>query len=114
MQLEIDPGSPDPRRVRLTGRMDSDGVAEIEVKFLAATAGSGQDAIADLSEVTFLASLGIRLLVEAAKALANKERRLVVVVPDGDVGDTIRDSAVDLVLDVVRTEDEARIRLIGT
>jgi anti-anti-sigma factor len=108
MEIQIDSPSDDLRLVRLAGRLDAAGVGSVDVRFLAATAGSGRNAIADLSRVTFLASLGIRLLVEAARSTKAKGRRLVLVVPEGLVRDTLRDGGIDQLVTTVATETEAR------
>ncbi len=107
MEIQIDATAPDLRRVRLVGRLDSAGVGQVDIKFLAATAGSGRNAIADLTAVAFIASLGIRMLIEAARTLAAKGKRLVVVVVDGLVAETLRDSGVDQLVSTVGSDAEA-------
>lgn len=107
MEIQIDSSAPDLRRVRLTGRLDSAGVSQVDVKFLAATAGSGRDSIVDLTGVAFIASLGIRLLVEAARTLKAKGHRLVLVVAEGLVRDTLRDGGIDQLIPTLGSEDEA-------
>jgi anti-anti-sigma factor len=111
MEIQIDASNPDLRHVRLTGRLDSAGVGRVDTRFLAATAGSGRDSIADLTGVAFIASLGIRLLVEAARTLKSKGRRLVLVVADGLVRDTLRDGGIDQLIPTVATDAEARALL---
>jgi anti-sigma B factor antagonist len=101
MEITIDSTRPDLRRVALAGRLDSAGVGAVELRFNAATAGAGQNAIADLSAVTFVASLGIRMLIAAARTLDAKERRLVLVVPEGPVAETLRDGGIDQLVTIV-------------
>ncbi|MGH7337515.1 MAG: STAS domain-containing protein [Myxococcota bacterium] len=108
MEIQIDSSAPDLRHVRLTGRLDAAGVGQVDVRFLAATAGSGKDAIADLTGVAFIASLGIRLLVDAARALKAKDRRMVLVVADGLVRDTLRNAGIDQLIATVASDAEAR------
>ena len=61
------------RRVSLSGRLDADGLEVVEDDFAAAVA-EGPDVIVDLSEVPFLASLGIRMLVTASGRGPNRSR----------------------------------------
>ena len=107
MEIQIDTADPALRRVRLAGRLDSAGVGRVDVRFLAATAGAGQHTIADLSGVEFIASLGIRMLVEAARTLSNKGKKLVLVVPGGLVADTLHDGGIDQLIPTVTSDTEA-------
>lgn len=114
MEIQIDSSDPALRRVKLVGRLDAAGVGRVDVRFLAATAGSGLDSIADLSGVEFLASLGIRLLVDAARSTAAKGRRLVLVVPEGLVAETLRDGGIDQLIAMVGSDAEALALLAGS
>jgi anti-anti-sigma factor len=114
MEIQIDRSSPGLRRVRLLGRLDSNGAEAVETKFGAATAGSGQHSIVDLTGVTFIASLGIRMLVTAARALAAKEHRLVLVSGAGMVAETLRDAGIDQIIPLVTTGAEAEALLAAS
>ena len=48
-------------RIALQGRLDLQGAGEIEADFAARTAASDKSAVIDLSEVPFLASIGMRI-----------------------------------------------------
>ena len=113
MEIVIDSSVPDLRRVSLSGRLDAAGVGQVDVRVNAATAGSGRNSIADLTRVTFIASLGIRLLVEAARTLQKKGQRLVLVVADGLVRDTLRDGGFDQLIAIVGSDAEAAALLAG-
>src|SRR5258705_11497209 len=58
-------------RVALTGRLDIAG-AEVVALPLATLAGAKQGLIIDMSGVSFIASIGIRHLVSAAKTLSRR------------------------------------------
>ncbi len=64
------------RRVVLVGRLDTAGVDVVETRFGAAIVPNGKDTIVDLSGVTFLASMGIRMLISTTRALSRKGGRL--------------------------------------
>jgi anti-anti-sigma factor len=68
----------------LKGRLDARGADSVDLP-LSVLAGSKAAIVVDLSEVDFLASLGIRVLVMAAKTVQRKGGKLVLVVPDGNV-----------------------------
>ncbi|MGA8170032.1 MAG: STAS domain-containing protein, partial [Methylocystis sp.] len=54
-----------------------------------------------LSEVTFLASLGIRTLIIGAKETANVGGKLVLLNPQPNVASVLRSSNVDTVMPII-------------
>ena len=68
----------------LTGRLDAAGVVAVEPAVTRAVAAHPKLAL-DLSGVPYMASMGLRLLMAAAKNLEKRGGRLVVVNPTPDV-----------------------------
>ena len=68
MKLESEKLAGDVQRIALEGRLDIDGVQAIDVRFTALTTSGKSNVVLDLAGVTILASIGIRLLVTAARA----------------------------------------------
>src|SRR5262245_29753276 len=73
----------------LTGRLDTAGVDRVEARVNAALQRHGHGVL-DLSQVTFLSSLGTRMLISAAKLLSRRGSRLVLVAPRALVDQAIR------------------------
>jgi anti-anti-sigma factor len=71
--------------LKLTGRLDILGTGEIETKFAGYCAVEGERVLVDLFAVDFLASIGIRMLVVNAKALAARGGRMILLNPSPDV-----------------------------
>jgi anti-anti-sigma factor len=65
-------------KVTLNGRLDTPGVGQIETLFLATLVPAGKNAIVDLSDVEFVASLGIRMLISAARGMRQRRARLAL------------------------------------
>jgi anti-sigma B factor antagonist len=65
-------------RVALSGRMDAAGVDRIEPRLLAGIVHGGKNVAVDLAGVDFVSSLGIRMLLGAAKALQPRSAKLVL------------------------------------
>lgn len=78
---DLDDGITD---VVLRGRFDTQGADAVDLRF-SVIAGSKLAVVVDLSDVDFLASLGIRVLVTSAKALQRKGGKMVIVAPEGNV-----------------------------
>jgi len=93
-------------RVALTGRLDIVG-AEVIALPLATLAGAKQGLIVDMSGVSFIASIGIRHLVSAAKALSRRNGRLVLLNPSEMVAEVLTTSGLTDLLPIVRSDSEA-------
>jgi anti-anti-sigma factor len=66
--------------IRLKGRLDIMGAMKIDVQFAAVTAAN-RAVVVDLGEVEFLASMGLRTLIMAAKSMRSKSGRMVLYRP---------------------------------
>jgi len=71
--------------IKLAGRLDIIGTGEIETKFTGDCSGEKIRVIVDLSEVDFLASIGIRLLMLTAKSVASRGGKMVILNPVPEV-----------------------------
>jgi anti-anti-sigma factor len=67
------------------GILDVQGVDAIEAKFAGYSTGDKSKVLVDLSEVPFLTSIGIRLMVTTAKSVANRGGKLVILSPNENV-----------------------------
>jgi anti-sigma B factor antagonist len=95
------------KKVTLVGKLDIMGADEIGLP-LAALAGSRGNIVVDMTAVEFIASIGIRQLVLAAKAVARGAGKLVLLDPNPIVTQVLAVSGLEQLLPVVRSEDEAR------
>ena len=97
--------------VRLVGTLDIDGVRAVELKFTASTASRRTHAIVDLSQVTFIASLGMGMLVGVARALAAGKHRLVLLAPQPHVASALRTARLESLMPIAVDLDAARALL---
>jgi anti-anti-sigma factor len=63
--------------------------------------------VIDLTGVSFIASLGIRMLLGTARALDRYGARLILFGPQADVMEIIETTALTEIIPVVATEAEA-------
>ena len=91
----------------LTGKMDVMGVNDIEASFLQAVVTPGRNAIVDLSGVTFLGSMGIRVFLSAAKSLAREQKKLILLHPQPLVNDVLNASGIGVILIIAHDTDSA-------
>ena len=92
--------------VLLSGRMDVQGAIAVDKKF-SAIAYEKKKVVIDLSQVTFMASLGIRTLIMSCKTLASKGGDMVLLNPQPNVEKVLRTSGVDTVIQIVRDMNAA-------
>jgi anti-sigma B factor antagonist len=111
MQFTVSDGTGTTAKIGLVGKLDIAG-AEVIALPLATLAGGKKGLVVDLSGVTFLASIGIRHLVLATKALARKGGKLVLVNPTDAVREVLVTSGVTDLMPIVAT-DSAAYELIG-
>ena len=102
-QVEL-PG--DILKLKLLGSLDIAGSEQIDTP-LAVIAGKANRVIVDFGAVTFLASIGIRLIVKAARAITNRGGKLVIYNPNFDARKVLRSTGIDAIIPVVTDEPSA-------
>ena len=100
MKLEVGELENGITQITLSGRLDIEGALKIDGEFNQIVEGK-KNVLVDLSEVTFLASLGIRTLITGAKATANNGGKMVLLNPQPNVERVLRTSRVDTVIPIV-------------
>ncbi len=103
----------DVTQITLTGRLDIAGTQAIEQPFSFATTVRVAKIVVDLSGVTFLASIGIRLLMTSARGQANRGGRLVLAAPQPLVRQVLETAGIDQLIPVVADVETARASLAG-
>ena len=98
--------------VALQGRLDTTGVAKIEAGFAAALAEGQRDAAVDLSAVTFLSSMGVRMIISSARAQRAKGHLFVLFGAQPVVQSTLDMVALDQIIPVVADRAAAQGKLV--
>lgn len=93
--------------VELIGRLDTLGVDAIETRFNAAALAAERSTLVDLSRVDFVSSMGVRLLITAAKTVKARHQRLLLLVPAGPVREMLETAAIDTLIPMFAQRDEA-------
>ena len=93
--------------VQIIGPLDMAGAGSIDLKLTAATATRRKHTILDLTEVPFMASLGMGLLVQIARALNARDQRLILLTPSDTVTIAIRTSRLDTVMPIAESLEAA-------
>lgn len=93
-------------KVVLSGRIDVAGSHEIDMP-LSVVAGSRRAVVIDLSAVDFLASMGLRSIVVAAKSIISKRGKVVLLSPQPLVHEVLTVSGIEELIPVYRDEASA-------
>lgn len=106
MRLEQIDRPGDVLLVKLAGPLDIAGAGEIETPF-SLISGKHNKVVVNLADVTFLASIGIRVLVKAARTIGNRQGRLVIFGPTEEARRVLRSTGIDTIIPVVADEATA-------
>ena len=110
MEMQIENPDGEMARVKLVGRMDYAGATEIDAKFME-LAGHEKYLLVDLSQVNFLASMGIRTLILAAKALKERGGKMILFCPEMMVAKVLKTSGTDILIPVYYDLSLARMAM---
>jgi len=99
-------------RAAPVGRMDIEGALSVDESFKALSR-LRRKLIIDLAEVSFMASMGLRTLMMAAKSLADMGGRATIANPQPNVEKMLEASGIGEVLGVYPSVDAAVAALSG-
>jgi anti-anti-sigma factor len=98
--------------VAVRGKLDAAGVGAVDLKLTSQTVTRRRPAVIDLTEVEFIASLGIGMLVAIAKSMRSHDLGVVVVACSPAVTTTLELAGIAPLFRVVATR-EAALRALG-
>jgi anti-sigma B factor antagonist len=97
----------------LEGRLDTANVNIVETRFIAGIVPRQQHAVVDLSKVSFIASLGIRMLLSTARALGSNGAKFAMFGATPVVLEVFEATALSEIIPLAVTEDEAIALVTG-
>ena len=100
--------------VHLTGDVDIVQAQELRGRLIGAVRNEDLGLVVDLSEATYIDSVGVSLLFELAEKLSERQLRMVVVLPENGLVERVL-AIVNLnsVAEIRRTVDEAVAAIDG-
>ena len=93
--------------VKLRGRLDTHGVDDIETKLTASVVPGGHNTVVDLSGVTFVTSMGLRMFLAISKALKRHHAKMVLFAPQPQASEVFASAHLSSVVPIVSTEADA-------
>jgi anti-anti-sigma factor len=111
MEFTVSPIDEVTNMVVMRGRLDVAGCNQIELPFTAAVTGAGRHAALDLSQVEFVGSLGLRMLISVARVLQRRDRKVAIFGAPDAVREVFETVALNELIPVFAGEAEARAYL---
>ena len=111
MEMQFSKFDNDIRMIKLNGKLDIIGTGEIETKFAGYCSGENVRVIVDLSEVSFLASIGIRLLMLNAKSVNKRGGKMVILNPIPDVQHVLEVTGMPGIIPIYSSLESAEVVL---
>ena len=93
--------------VKLRGRLDTHGVDEIETKLTASVVPGGHNTIVDLSDVSFVTSMGLRMFLAISKALKRHNAKMVLFAPQAQASEVFASAHLSSIIPIVANEADA-------
>jgi anti-anti-sigma factor len=93
--------------ISLVGRMDIIGTQQVDLKLTALTSTRKAQVLVDLSNVTFLASIGIRTLVNIAKAQKLRGGAVVLYKPTTQVEEVLKATGIATIIPIAHDMEAA-------
>lgn len=100
------------RLIQLIGALDMNGTYEIEVQFVRHCAGENIRVLVDLSQVNYISSIGIPMLVNSAKTVERHGGKMALLNPQKSVEDILEMAGIPLVIPVCYDLETAKAALL--
>ena len=114
MELQYSELDNNIRLIKLNGKLDITGTTQIETQFAGYCEGENARVVVDLSEVEFLASIGIRLLTFTAKSVASRGGKMVLLNPRPDVHHVLDMTGIPAIIPIYTSYESAETILIAS
>jgi len=112
MKLEYSELDNGIRLISLSGRLDLEGTNNIEKLFVQYCAGENVFVLVDFSQVSYLSSIGIPMLITSAKSVTNHGGRMAIVRPQANVRSVMDITGVSNMIRIYMDLETARERVL--
>lgn len=111
MNLQVQQLADGIERVQLAGRLDSAGVEAIDDRLSSLAAAPAARILIDLSQVPFLASIGIRILLTNARVLRRNGGKMALLNPQSLVEEVLKVTGIESLIPIFHDLDAASAAL---
>ena len=101
------------RLINLIGALDLSGSYSIEVEFVRHCAGDNVRVLVDLSEVDYISSIGVQMLVNAANSITSRGGKMALLGPQPSVLDVLDLTGILQVISIYSDLDSAKAGVLA-
>jgi len=101
------------RLIKFIGALDLSGSYGIEVEFVRHCAGDNVRVLVDLSEVDYISSIGVQMLVNAANSIASRGGKMALLNPQPSVLDVLDLTGILQVISIYSDLDSAEAGVLA-
>lgn len=112
--ISFDDVGDDLRRINISGRLDTSGASSISGRLVELAGDPKKAVVVDLTEVQFLASIGIGALISSAKAVTGRGGKMALVVDHGSgVMSSLEVTGIDALIPIFRKAADAESAVLA-
>lgn len=100
MKLDMNKLDGGIKEIKLIGRLDVKGTGQIDDAFAIQAITRKAGVLVDMSEVEFIASIGMRMLLGNARALGKRGGKMVLLKPTEMVKNVLKSAGIDELIPV--------------
>ena len=100
MKMTVINEDPDYTHVALSGRVEINTIGDWDQKFTELLTERQKPAIVDLSGVDYMSSIGLRMLVAAAKPLSENNAGMILLNPRPNIEEVLRTAAFHRIMPI--------------
>jgi len=96
------------RLIKLIGALDMNGTYSIEIEFVRQCVGENVQVVVDLSRVNYLSSIGIPMLINTAKSVANQGGKMALLNPQQHVAEVLEITGIPQIIPIYTDLESAK------
>jgi len=96
------------RLIKLIGALDMNGTYSIEIEFVRQCVGENVQVVVDLSRVNYLSSIGIPMLINTAKSVANQGGKMALLTPQQHVAEVLEITGIPQIIPICTDLESAK------
>jgi len=97
------------RLIKLVGALDMNGTYSIEIEFVRQCVGEHVQVVVDLSRVNYLSSIGIPMLINTAKSVANQGGKMALLNPQQNVAEVLEITGIPQIIPIYTDLESAKV-----
>jgi anti-sigma B factor antagonist len=113
MKLQFNELEAGVRLIKLIGALDLSGRYSIEIEFVRQCAGEAVHVVVDLSEVDYISSIGVHMLITSASSVVRRGGKLALLSPQPGVLQVLELTGVLQLIPIFSDLDSAKAAVLA-